>query len=117
MIDFGFATTEKDQLNTPYEPFDYRAPELLLGRRRYSHAIDMWSLGVILYELSTGKLPFEGETSTTILRSMMSILGQPPKEIVKNAANQRKLFGSNSRTMQEKESTKNEGSFTNLINV
>ena len=55
LIDFGFATTEKDQLNTPYEPFDYRAPELLLGRRRYTHAIDMWSLGVILYELSTGK--------------------------------------------------------------
>ena len=29
----------------------YRAPELLLGQRRYSTAVDVWSIGCIMAEL------------------------------------------------------------------
>ena len=54
VIDFGFATTEEGQEKTPYEPYQYRAPELLLGVSPYTHAVDMWAYGVILYELHTG---------------------------------------------------------------
>ena len=38
----------------------YRAPELLLGARSYTRAIDMWSIGCILCELLHGKAVFRG---------------------------------------------------------
>jgi len=41
----------------------YRAPEILLGSKKYTKAIDMWSIGCILGELIVGKAIFPG-TST-----------------------------------------------------
>lgn len=40
----------------------YRAPEVLLGSRVYSTAIDMWSLGCIFFELVQGKPLFVGRS-------------------------------------------------------
>jgi cell division cycle 2-like len=39
-----------------------RAPELLLGAKEYSTAIDMWPLGCIMAELLTKKSLFNGKT-------------------------------------------------------
>lgn len=44
-------------VGTPY----YLAPELI-ENRPYSFSGDMWSLGVILYEMCTLKPPFDGES-------------------------------------------------------
>ncbi|KAH6831575.1 hypothetical protein C2S53_018991 [Perilla frutescens var. hirtella] len=40
----------------------YRAPELLLGGKRYSNAIDMWSVGCIMAELLLGQVAFPGNS-------------------------------------------------------
>lgn len=95
VIDFGFATTEEGQEKTPYEPYQYRAPELLLGNCQYTHAVDMWAYGVILYELHTGQSLFSGDSSTAFLRSMIDVLGRPPASMTSDAAYTRKLFGCN----------------------
>lgn len=39
-----------------------RAPELLLGAKQYSTAIDMWSLGCIMAELLSKEPLFNGKT-------------------------------------------------------
>lgn len=38
----------------------YRAPEILLGSKKYSKAVDMWSIGCIMGEIITGKTLFAG---------------------------------------------------------
>ena len=50
--------------------FHYMAPEV--GRGEYGREIDVYALGVILYELVTGRLPFDGETSHEIIIKHMT---------------------------------------------
>ncbi|XKL62480.1 hypothetical protein PGB90_002313 [Kerria lacca] len=46
----------------------YMAPELLsLERISYSFNVDWWSLGVLIYEMSVGKVPFEASNSFELL--------------------------------------------------
>lgn len=40
----------------------YRAPEVLLGSRHYSTAIDMWSVGCIVAEMATRQPLFPGDS-------------------------------------------------------
>ena len=55
----------------------YRAPEVLLGLP-YDQAIDMWSLGCILYELHTGDPIFNGLSERDQVYKLTEVLGIPP---------------------------------------
>jgi len=50
--------------------FHYMAPEIARGE--YGREIDIYALGVILYELVTGRLPFDGESSHEIIMKHMT---------------------------------------------
>lgn len=50
---------------------DYMAPELLA--RCYSASADVWSAGIMLHELLTGRLPYAGDTPDEV-RAMHSAL-------------------------------------------
>ncbi|GMT32759.1 hypothetical protein PFISCL1PPCAC_24056 [Pristionchus fissidentatus] len=55
----------------------YRAPEVLMGTRYYSTAIDIWSLACILAEMATGQALFEGDSEIDQLFKIFKILGTP----------------------------------------
>lgn len=50
---------ESSLLETPCGSQDYAAPELLMGQPYDGRATDAWALGVLLYALMEGRLPFD----------------------------------------------------------
>ena len=64
LCDFGMACNIYRRRNVPVDfeigTVGYIAPEVLKQDTDYNEEIDSWSLGVILYQLVTGKLPFRG---------------------------------------------------------
>ena len=67
----------------------YMAPEIASGK--YHKPIDIYAIGVILYEMLTGQVPFEGETVGEVLmkhltaRPDVSMLAEPYRSIVAKA--------------------------------
>ena len=56
----------------------YRAPEVLLGDRRYGSAVDMWSFGCILAEwLQLGEPLFQGSSEGEQVNTIFRLLGTP----------------------------------------
>jgi serine/threonine protein kinase len=58
----------------------YRAPELLLGSRAYSPAIDMWSVGCIFGELVNREPLFRAESEIGLLHRVFEALGTPRED-------------------------------------
>jgi len=83
ICDFGLSR----QYGSPLKPYTqpvvtlwYRAPELLLGAKEYSTAIDMWSLGCIMAELLSKEPLFAGKNEIDQLHKIFRILGTPNEE-------------------------------------
>lgn len=72
LADFGFATrvygpkSLTKQCGTPF----FVAPEILL-RTPYDQQADMWSVGVIMYLLLSGDLPFMGRSQRELFRAIV----------------------------------------------
>jgi len=88
VLDFGIAksntfgdasgqhnlTSTKSMLGSPL----YMSPEQLRSAKNVDARSDIWALGVILYELLTGTVPFNGETLGELF---IAILEQPPAPV------------------------------------
>ncbi|MEA2691094.1 MAG: eukaryotic-like serine/threonine-protein kinase [Acidobacteriota bacterium] len=86
ITDFGIAridtsnlTQEGQLLGTP----NYMAPEQILGRE-VDHRADIFSLGVVLYEMLTRHKPFQGENLTVVSHRIVYDHFTPPKDYVAN---------------------------------
>ena len=83
IADFGLART----MGLPLKSYThevvtlwYRAPEVLLGSKIYSTAIDMWSIGAIFYELAHKKPLFAGDSEIGQIFKIFRTLGTPTEE-------------------------------------
>jgi cyclin-dependent kinase-like len=54
----------------------YRAPELLVGDTSYGKGVDIWGIGCMLAEMSTGLPLFPGESDIDTLHLIMKICGE-----------------------------------------
>ena len=86
VTDFGLAratTSTKTRTGiikgTPY----YMSPEQTRGLK-LSGRSDIFSLGVVFYQLLTGRLPFDGENMAAIMYQIMSVNPTPPTEYMPN---------------------------------
>lgn len=88
IIDFGIATlggprtAREEMAEAPEDSLQYISPELT-GRinRPIDYRTDLYSFGVVLYEMLTGRLPFESEDAIELVYSHIAKQPQSPREI------------------------------------
>lgn len=88
IIDFGYAiemqpgALSRPECGSP----NYMPPEIVRRQNYDPFAADIWSLGVILYKLIKGKLPFSGSTNHELAKAINSCLFEPiyPKDCTLN---------------------------------
>jgi serine/threonine protein kinase len=95
LCDFGSATSEQKVYSSPMEIAReeerirkqttpaYRAPELwdLYTREFIGTAVDVWSLGCLLYFIAFGKLPFDGDAKLQILNGKYAVPARRPEGV------------------------------------
>ncbi len=86
LIDFGIVKMLNDDSNPlTQQGFVVGTPEYLSPERYMGHTLDarsdIYSLGVLVYRLLTGRVPFNGQTATEILQKHIKQLVPPPRLI------------------------------------
>jgi serine/threonine protein kinase len=80
ILDFGLAklrgVTKLTKEGTTLGTVTYMSPEQASGDK-VDHRSDIWSLGVLLYEMITGQLPFKGEYEQAIMYAIMNEEPEP----------------------------------------
>ena len=80
ILDFGLATVSGEEKLTKtgstLGTVGYMAPEQIEGRQ-IDHRSDLFSVGVILYEMLAGRRPFEGDNDAAVVRSIADATPEP----------------------------------------
>jgi serine/threonine protein kinase len=83
LVDFGVARGADEEVsasdaNMMFGTPAYMAPEQAAGKH-LDHRADLFSLGCVLYRMTTGELPFKGRTMTSVLTALATTTPRPPR--------------------------------------
>jgi serine/threonine protein kinase len=88
LLDFGIskiwldgATLNLTQTGTVWGTPYYMSPEHARGAKDIDGQTDIWAIGVILYQILTGTLPYDGETYNELLAKILGDPFTPPRQI------------------------------------
>jgi len=85
VVDFGIARAESEtsmtRTNLVLGTAAYMSPEQATGGEAGPRS-DLYSLGVVMYEMLTGELPFGGEDPIAVTMKHVNVPLRPPKEVV-----------------------------------
>ncbi|CAK7221095.1 hypothetical protein SBRCBS47491_004411 [Sporothrix bragantina] len=98
LADFGTSSWTHDHLTEWIQPNMLRAPEVILGAE-WDTKVDIWNLGLVIWELATGQLCFDGQATATAeysseahLAQMQAILGQFPETLLSRSPKRDRFF-------------------------
>jgi hypothetical protein len=95
LTDFGISIRAGDKrmtsAGTPIGTPCYMSPEQIQHPLEIDHRTDVYSAGVVLYEMLAGAVPFDAETSFEILRQHVSV--EPPDPRARNPAISKPMTG------------------------
>jgi len=80
LADFGFAKQVQDMTKTILGAPLFTAPEIMKGKA-YNNQVDVWSLGVMFFEMLTGFPPFIGEDKMDLQEKIKKGVYRIPKRI------------------------------------
>ncbi|HYE99464.1 MAG TPA: serine/threonine-protein kinase, partial [Planctomycetota bacterium] len=88
VTDFGLARAQRRNTENSITAADrvvgtphYMSPEQAEGRRNVDRTTDVWALGVLLYEILAGKVPFRGATSMEVMVKVARDPVPPPSTV------------------------------------
>ena len=86
LIDLGFARQIKEPCSSAegslMGTMHYVAPERICSKLIADHRSDIYSLGVTLYEMVTGRLPFEGDDAAAVVEAHLRSVPTNPRKLV-----------------------------------
>ncbi|HQW84215.1 MAG TPA: serine/threonine-protein kinase [Ferruginibacter sp.] len=90
LMDFGIAKIAGEQkmtqVNKIIGTIEYMAPELIQGQDA-SAASDIYAMGLTLYEVLTGQLPFENDTDYNMMQAILNKKVTPPNKLPLSSVN------------------------------
>ncbi|KAK9774836.1 putative Kinase-like domain-containing protein [Seiridium cardinale] len=95
LVDFGFTREyegKSNYLQTFCGTICYSAPEMLKGEKYAGEKVDVWSLGVILYALLCGELPFDDDDDNITRTRILSEEPKYPEHLPADAVSLIKLL-------------------------
>ena len=100
IVDFGLSNVYKKGtfLSTACGSPCYAAPEMLEGKNYRGLSVDIWSCGIVLYMMLTGKLPFEDDDNVNLYKKIIAGQYALPEFLSRNAKDLlRKMLQTNPR--------------------
>ena len=84
LMDFGIAKVQGEQkltqVNRIVGTVEFMAPELIEGKDA-SASSDLYSMGATMYEMLSGKIPFEADTDYNLMQSILRSKPTPPEKL------------------------------------
>jgi len=85
LTDYGISKQLKNTNTTSLGTNETMAPEILEGENHYDNKCDLWSIGIIIYQLYFKEYPYEGETQVAIYNQIKEL----GKKILKKTKNEK----------------------------
>ena len=97
IVDFGLSnlyTPPDELLKTACGSPCYAAPEMIAGKRYHGLGSDIWSMGIILYAMTCGYLPFEDPNTSKLYKKILNcdylipgFISKASKDLIKKILN------------------------------